>query len=167
MDSVSAAVENTVEIVVVTGGGEDISAYHCSLICGSFSSPVIEIGNIVKIDVVIKDNCLSLLRDIDSLTADTISDTISELSTKKDEVDVYLDLMHIWFRDVLIFKATQDTNRLVFLNEVMIIKRQASKYSFSSLGKILDGFYTVNDRLNANVNFDTALELLFLNMRDY
>lgn len=115
----------------------------------------------------IKDNCLSLLRDIDSLTADTISDTISELSTKKDEVDVYLDLMHIWFRDVLMFKATQDTNRLVFLNEVMIIKRQASKYSFSSLGKILDGFYTVNDRLNANVNFDTALELLFLNMRDY
>ena len=71
--------------------------------------------------------------------------------------------MHLWFRDILMFKATQDANRLVFLDELMTIKRQASKYGFESLGRILDAFYTLQDRLNANVNFDTAMQLLFLN----
>ena len=115
----------------------------------------------------IKNQCLTLLRDIDTLAIDAVSDAVSDLSTKKDSINVYLDLMHIWFRDILMFKATQDANRLVFLEELMIIKRQASKYSFESLGRILDGFYKVHDRLNANVNFDTAIELLLLSMREH
>ena len=49
----------------------------------------------------------------------------------------------------------------------MVIKRQASKYGFEALGRILDGFYTVQDRLNANVNFDIAIQLLLLKMREH
>ena len=115
----------------------------------------------------IKNEVLSLLRTIDSMSIDSVNDTVTELSKKRTEITVYLDLMHIWFRDVLMFKATQDANRLVFIDELMTIKRQASKYSFESLGRILDGFYTIQDRLNANVNFDTAMELQLLNMRDH
>lgn len=115
----------------------------------------------------IKNEVLGILRTIDSISIDSINDTVSELSKKRADINVYLDLMHIWFRDVLMFKATQDANRLVFLDELMTIKRQASKYGFESLGRILDGFYIIQDRLNANVNFDTAMELQLLNMRDH
>lgn len=115
----------------------------------------------------IKNECLELLKNIDSISIDAVSDAVNNLGSKKGNINVYLDLMHIWFRDVLMFKATQDANRLVFLDELMIIKRQASKYSFESLGRILNSFFAVHDRLNANVNFDTAIELLLLGMRDH
>jgi len=115
----------------------------------------------------IKNQALDLLRGIDSVTIDKVTDIVAELSKKRTDINVYLDLMHLWFRDILMFKATQDANRLVFLDELMTIKYQASKYGFESLGRILDSFYTVQDRLNANVNFDTAIELLLLNMREH
>lgn len=115
----------------------------------------------------IKNETLELMRGIDSLSIDRVMDMVALLSQKRNDINVYLDLMHLWFRDVLMFKATQDANRLVFLDDLMTVKRQASKYGFESLGRILDGFYTVQDRLNANVNFDMAIELLFLNMREH
>ena len=115
----------------------------------------------------IKNESLAFLRDVDSVSTDTVFDMVASLGTKKAEINVYLDLFHLWFRDVLMFKATQDANRLVFLDEMMIIKRQASKYGFEALGNILDSFFTVRDRLNANVNFDTAIELLLLRMREH
>ena len=115
----------------------------------------------------IKNEVLELMRNIDSISIDAVSDAVADLSTKKTDINTYIDLMHLWFRDILMFKATQDANRLVFLDELMTIKRQASKYGFESLGRILDAFYTLQDRLNANVNFDTAMQLLFLNMREH
>ncbi|MBR4343668.1 MAG: DNA polymerase III subunit delta' [Lachnospiraceae bacterium] len=115
----------------------------------------------------IKNDALDILRGIDSLSIDRVSDMVAELSKKRTDINVYIDLMHLWFRDILMFKATQDANRLVFLDEMMTIKYQASKYGFESLGRILNSFYTVQDRLNANVNFDTAIELLLLNMREH
>ena len=115
----------------------------------------------------IKNECLYYLRNIDSLSIDVVNDMVDTLGKRKADVKVYLDLMHLWFRDILMFKATQDANRLVFLDELMVIKRQASKYGFEALGTILDGFYTVQDRLNANVNFDIAIQLLLLKMREH
>ena len=115
----------------------------------------------------IKNECLYYLRNIDSLSIDVVNDMVETLGKRKADVKVYLDLMHLWFRDILMFKATQDANRLVFLDELMVIKRQASKYGFEALGRILDGFYTVQDRLNANVNFDIAIQLLLLKMREH
>ena len=115
----------------------------------------------------IKEDALNILRNIDDISIDRVTDVVADLSKKRNDINVYIDLMHLWFRDILMFKATQDANRLVFLDELMTIKRQASKYGFDSLGRIHEGFYTVLDRLNANVNFDTAIELLLLNMREH
>ena len=107
------------------------------------------------------------MRTIDTISIDEVTDAVTDLSGKRADINTYIDLMHLWFRDILMFKATQDANRLVFLDELMTIKRQASRYGFESLGRILDAFYTLQDRLKANVNFDTAMQLLFLNMREH
>ena len=148
---------------------EKLPDYFAKL-CASFSGG--SLGQALKFSKnsefeQIKNEVLDLMRSIDSITIDAITDAVADLSTKKTDINTYIDLMHLWFRDILMFKATQDANRLVFLDELMTIKRQASRYGFESLGRILDAFYTLQDRLNANVNFDTAMQLLFLNMRDH
>ena len=51
---------------------------------------------------------------------------IKDLGTRKDEVRDYIDLMVLWYRDVLLFKATKDINQLLFQDEASYISREAA-----------------------------------------
>jgi len=72
----------------------------------------------------------------------------------------------MWFRDVLIFKSTNDANLLIFKDELTRIKKQAEKSSYEGLEDIVDAMDKAKLRLKANVNFDLTLELMFLTMKD-
>ena len=64
------------------------------------------------------------------------------------------------------FKATQEVDNLVFKQEINYIKEQASQRSYENLEKILEALEKAKVRLRANVNFELALELLFLTIRE-
>ena len=55
-----------------------------------------------------------------------LSDGIKALSDEKQNISDYLDIFQFWFRDVLMFKATQEVDNLVFKQEINYIKEQAS-----------------------------------------
>ena len=74
--------------------------------------------------------------------------------------------MAMWFRDVLAFKSTKDSNILIFKDELTIIKRQAEKSSYEGLEDILKAMDKAKTRIHANVNFDLAIELMLLTMRE-
>lgn len=78
----------------------------------------------------------------------------------------FFDLMMVWYRDVLIFKATKDVNRLIFKDEVYDIKRQAEKSSYRGIEAILNALQKAQVRLKANVNFDLVIELLFMTIKE-
>ncbi len=91
---------------------------------------------------------------------------IKELSDDKQNISDYLDIFQFWFSDVLMFKATQEVDNLVFKQEINYIREQASQRSYENLEKILDALEKTKVRLRANVNFELALELLFLTIRE-
>jgi len=95
-----------------------------------------------------------------------LSDAIKELSSEKQNINDYLDIFQFWFRDVLMFKATREIDNLVFKQEINFIREQASQRSYENLEKILDSIQKTKVRLKANVNFELALELLFLTIRE-
>ena len=64
------------------------------------------------------------------------------------------------------FKATQEVDNLVFKQEINYIKEQASQRSYENLEKFLEALEKTKVRLRANVNFELALELLFLTIRE-
>jgi len=64
------------------------------------------------------------------------------------------------------FKATREIDNLVFKQEINYIKEQASQRSYENLEKILEALEKAKVRLRANVNFELALELLFLTIRE-
>ena len=64
------------------------------------------------------------------------------------------------------FKATKEIDHLVFKQEINFIREQASERSYENLEKILDAIEKTKVRLNANVNVELALELLFLTIRE-
>lgn len=93
-------------------------------------------------------------------------DMIKLLSEQKHTIYEYLDLYLVWFRDVLMFKATRQIDGLVFRQEYNDIKNRADRSSYEGLEKIIQAIETAKARLQANVNFDLTMELLFLTIRE-
>ena len=112
-----------------------------------------------------KDHIISLLRHVEQMDLSEMLAVIKDLGTRKDEVRDYIDLMVLWYRDVLLFKATNDINQLLFQDEASYISREASHRSYEKIEEILQAFEKAKVRLRANVNFDITMELMLLTLK--
>lgn len=112
-----------------------------------------------------KDHIISLLRHVEQMDLSEMLAVIKDLGTSKDEVRDYIDLMVLWYRDVLLFKATKDINQLLFQDEASYISREASHRSYEKIEEILQAFEKAKVRLRANVNFDITMELMLLTLK--
>lgn len=112
-----------------------------------------------------KDHIISLLRHVEQMDLSEMLAVIKDLGTRKDEVRDYIDLMVLWYRDVLLFKATKDINQLLFQDEASYISREASRRSYEKIEEILQAFEKAKVRLRANVNFDITMELMLLTLK--
>lgn len=112
-----------------------------------------------------KDHIISLLRHVEQMDLSEMLAVIKDLGTRKDEVRDYIDLMVLWYRDVLLFKATKDINQLLFQDEASYISREASHRSYEKIEEILRAFEKAKVRLRANVNFDITMELMLLTLK--
>ena len=91
---------------------------------------------------------------------------IKEINNYDISIDDCLDIMTLWFRDVLLFKVSRDPNSLVFSDEVADIRRAAKECSYEGLEFIMEAFDKAKIRLHANVNFDMTMELLLLTIKE-
>ena len=112
-----------------------------------------------------KDHIISLLRHVEQMDLSEMLAVIKDLGTRKDEVRDYIDLMVLWYRDVLLFKATKDINQLLFQDEASYISREASHRSYEKIEEILQAFEKAKVRLRAHVNFDITMELMLLTLK--
>lgn len=112
-----------------------------------------------------KDHIISLLRHVEQMDLSEMLAVIKDLGRRKDEVRDYIDLMVLWYRDVLLFKATKDINQLLFQDEASYISREASHRSYEKIEEILQAFEKAKVRLRANVNFDITMELMLLTLK--
>ena len=112
-----------------------------------------------------KDHIISLLRHVEQMDLSEMLAVIKDLGTRKDEVRDYIDLMVLWYRDVLLFKATKYINQLLFQDEASYISREASHRSYEKIEEILQAFEKAKVRLRANVNFDITMELMLLTLK--
>lgn len=111
-------------------------------------------------------NALRLLRRSRTMELFEIVDAIKSMTAMKNNIYDYLDLFRMWFRDVLLFKATKDVDGLIFREELNAIRERAARSSYEGIERILDSIQTAELRLRANVNFELVMELLFLTIRE-
>lgn len=116
--------------------------------------------------IELKEDVLHLLKYLDEMEIYEIIDGLKRISEKKDRINDYLDLMTIWYRDILMYKVTNDLNRLTYKNEYLDISRQANIRSYEGLEKIIAAIEKAKIRLNANVNFDIAIELMLFTIKE-
>ena len=113
-----------------------------------------------------KTDTLKLLKNIDSMELPEIVETIRLFAQRKGMINDYLDLMLLWYRDVLMFKVTKDANLLLYQEEYHDISKQANTRTYENIENILQAIDKAKIRLDANVNFEIAIELMVLTMKD-
>lgn len=114
----------------------------------------------------VKNEALSLLKYIQDMELHEIVAAIKKINEYKLEINDYLDIMAIWYRDVLLFKATNDANHLVFREELQTLRRVAQRSSYEGIESVIEALEKAKNRLNANVNFDLTMELLLLTIKE-
>ena len=114
----------------------------------------------------IKKDTVHMLKHVDEMKNYEIVQFIKSMAEKKKEIYDYLDLMLLWYRDVLMFKVTQDPNGLLFGDEVSAISKQASDKQYEGIEEIINSIEKAKVRLKANVNFETAMELMVFVMKE-
>lgn len=114
----------------------------------------------------LKNSAVQLIKRIKDIELYEMMGAIKHITTYKLQINDYFDLLMVWYRDVLLYKATADINSLIFKDEIYDIKNQASKSSYSGIETILQALEKAKLRLNANVNFELVMELLLLTMKE-
>lgn len=98
-------------------------------------------------------------------TADVIG-TLKKLEEYKLSVSDFLDMIMIWYRDVLMYKATMDAGSLIFSDEEDSIRTQALESSYDGIENVLETIEKTKQRLKTNVNYELAMELLLLAIKE-
>lgn len=138
-------------------------------VCAAFAQ-----GNVGKAEKLansdkfnkIKDEAMELLKYIPDMEIYEIIDAIKHVTEFKVDIEDYLDILMIWYRDILLFKATKNVNGIIFQDEINYIKEAASKSSYPGIEKIIEALEKAKQRLRANVNFDLTMELLLLTIKE-
>ncbi|MCI9570018.1 MAG: DNA polymerase III subunit delta' [Lachnospiraceae bacterium] len=109
---------------------------------------------------------MNLLHYVETVDISMLLECIREIKDQKFDLEEMLDLMQLWYRDVLMYKVTKDMNLLIFRDEYKLINETGQKVDYTGLEKILAAIDTARTRLNANVNMELTMELLFLTMKN-
>ncbi|MBE5872363.1 MAG: DNA polymerase III subunit delta [Lachnospiraceae bacterium] len=114
----------------------------------------------------IKNEAVTLLKYIREMELNDIVTAIRKISEYKMEINDYLDILAVWYRDVLLFKATKDANHLIFRDEIQYIRKIADQSTYEGIEIIIDALEKAKLRLQSNVNFDLTMELLLLTIKE-
>ncbi len=113
-----------------------------------------------------KNSALQLVKRLKTIELYEMTQAIKQITEYKLDISDYFDLLMLWYRDVLLYKATADANKLIFQDEVYTIKEQASLSSYEGIEWILEALEKAKSRLRANVNFELVIELLLLTIKE-
>lgn len=145
-----------------------IPDYRAS-ICASFArgnvGRAIQLASNEEFDTM-KAEVLGNLKSVFEMEVYQMAAAAKRITEEKFEVEDYLDLCFIWYRDILLYKACKDRKHLVFLEEIHDIERIGEKYSYEAIEKVIGAIEQARSRIKSNVNFDLTMELLFMAMKN-
>jgi DNA polymerase-3 subunit delta' len=113
-----------------------------------------------------KEHVIHLVKYIQDMEISELINGMQKITEFKMDISDYLDLLMVWYRDVLLYKATWNPSSIVFSDEIHTLRKMASRSSYEGIESILVALDKAKIRLNANVNFELTMELLLLTMKE-
>lgn len=138
-------------------------------ICAAFSQGVV--GKAIQMASSEEFNdlqyhVLNIVKNVHEMDVYEVIEAVKRLSAYKTDINDVIDMMMVWYRDVLILKVTKDANAIVYKDEYRFLMDQAKRSSYEGLNEIIQSLEKAKARLTANVNFDVAMEMMLLVMKE-
>ncbi len=143
----------------------DYQADICVAFSGGSIGKAVELASSDNFNEI-KNAALYLVKNAPKMEIQDIMSSVKAVTEYKVNIQDYLDLLSVWYCDVLYFKATKDIDGLAFKDQLPAITDQTNKGSYEGLENILMGIRKAKERLDANVNFELTMELLFMTIKD-
>ena len=112
------------------------------------------------------DRTIRLLKNLPQLPYYELVANVKEFQRDQGQIYDVFDIMTIWFRDVLLFKATANPQKVLFADSLIDIRKQATMSTYGGIETILEGIDKAKDRLKAHASFDQTLDLLFETIKE-
>lgn len=110
--------------------------------------------------------CAQIMKRLPRMRMSELMEEVRGLAAAKKEIDQRLEFMTLWCRDLLMCKAAGDEAKLICLQEEKTIREQAGHISYEGIEECIRVIRETGARLRANVNFDVAVEMMLVQMRD-
>ena len=110
----------------------------------------------------LKEETLQLIKSLSEKSLSDLSAFAKAKADKNSNTEGFLELLQMWYRDVLLYKSTASSGNLIFGEEVQHIKRMAVKSTYEGLNRILNSIEEARMRLAGNVNAELTLEWLLV-----
>jgi DNA polymerase-3 subunit delta' len=81
-------------------------------------------------------------------------------------LDEFMDILLFLFRDMLVYKATEETGHLILSDKISYIRSATQKCTYDGINSIIKTMETAKNRISSNVNIDLALELMLLGIKE-
>jgi DNA polymerase-3 subunit delta' len=154
-----------------------------AMLCASFAR-----GNVGKaLDLAsnerfetLKNETIDLVSKLKNLEIHDIMDRVhgileptdgDEKSSKKGidmgQYEDFMDILIFLFRDMLVYKATENDTHLIFTDKVSYISSVTKDISYEEIGQIIKDMEIAKSRISSNVNIDLALELMLLGIKEH
>ena len=93
-------------------------------------------------------------------------DKASKKGIDLNSLDDFMDVLIFLLRDMLVYKATENPDHLIFSDKIAYISSVTKSCSYESLNKMVAELEVAKNRINANVNIDLALELMLIDIKE-
>jgi len=78
----------------------------------------------------------------------------------------FLDVLLYFFRDILVYKAEEKSDHLIFSDKLSYIRDITDHCTYKGINHIIESLEVAQNRLRANVNTELTLQMLFIDIKE-
>lgn len=150
-----------VEGVIRATGAPEGEVNLASLLAGGSLGKALEL---ISRGFSMRDRAGQMIRRLAAAGIEDALTLAGELSAAKEEAVQLLDLMVLWFRDILLYNETGNPRHLINADRLVEIQGLAGQFTTGRLLEIIGDVELAKASLAASANVQLALEALFLRL---
>lgn len=93
--------------------------------------------------------------------------SISEFfQSQREKIEGILDMMMVWFRDVLFLKELDESNFIINKDKIDILANHSLKLNREKIYEIIKILNKTKENISSNVNYDLSIEVMLLSIQE-
>jgi len=114
----------------------------------------------------LREEVFGMIIKINNRKATDIFDMVHFFEVEKQNINIIFDIMIIFYRDMFVYKKTQNENILINSDKKVIILGNIDKFTMKKLSVNIEEIEKTRRILQQNANFQLAMEVMLMKLQE-